>query len=98
VGCRQAQLPPPGCSWIGVRPWDLDPPAAVEIAIWAPPPDGRSHGLYACFRIFHDDGVPYLSQLFAFYDDRDASPGFKSHSKAAAYARFRGFSDPKGES
>lgn len=30
-------------AWIGVRDWDDDPQAAVEIAVWSPSPDGRRY-------------------------------------------------------
>ena len=45
--------------WIGVKDWDMHPDSGVELALWAPHPEGRRCGLYACFRIEYDDQGPY---------------------------------------
>ena len=64
---------------------------AVEVAVWAPPPYGRGHGYYVCFRVFMEDGQPSAAVLFCFYDGTGKSPGFRSMSSAMAYAVAQGF-------
>ena len=66
----------------------------VEIALWAPNPNGKGAGFYSCFRLFLQDDSPTLAQLFAFYDGTERSISLKSLSAALAYSRSHGFGGP----
>lgn len=66
----------------------------VEIALWAPNPNGKGAGFYSCFRLFLLDGSPTLAQLFAFYDGTERSISLKSLSAALEFSRSHGFGGP----
>ena len=63
----------------------------VEIAVWAPPEQGRDPGYYGCFRLFIEDGVVTGAVLFCFYDGTESSPSLSTLQEAQAFARANGF-------
>jgi len=73
---------------------DLAEDQCVEVAVWAAAPSGVGDGYYACFRLFLDEyGAVEFAVLFAFYDGRDASPGFATAELARTYSLTQGFHD-----
>jgi hypothetical protein len=63
----------------------------IEIAVWAPPEQGRRPGYYCCFRIYFKGDDMVFAVLFCFYDGTEGSPGFRSFESARAYAFSEGF-------
>ena len=63
----------------------------IEIAVWAPPDQGRGPGYYGCFRLFIEDGVTTGAVLFCFYDGTESSPSLSTLQDARAFARANGF-------
>ena len=63
----------------------------IEIAVWAPPTQGRGPGYYACFRLFIDAGVALGAVLFCFYDGTESSPSLSTLQDASAFAQANGF-------
>ena len=63
----------------------------LEVALWAPPPDGRGPGFYFCVRLYFDEGKVSLARLFCFYDGSERSPGFRTLDAAGAFASSNGF-------
>ena len=59
----------------------------VEIAVWAPPADGRGPGYYCCFRLYLVEDVVMYASLFCFYDGTESSPSLRNLHEAEAYAR-----------
>lgn len=64
----------------------------VEIAVWAPPADGKGPGYYCCFRLYLEDDVVTYASLFCFYDGTESSPSLSNLHEADAYARANQFS------
>lgn len=93
-GRAQAKL-----SWIlktstslGLRPHE-SAADRVELSLWAPNPEGRGHGYYACFRLFFESEVVTAAMLFCFYDGTEKSPGFRTLISALEFARLNGFKE-----
>ncbi len=63
----------------------------VEIAIWAPPADGKGPGYYCCFRLYLEDDMVIYASLFCFYDGTESSPSLRNLHEAEAYARANQF-------
>ncbi len=69
----------------------------IEIALWAPPGQGRGPGYYCCFRIYFKGDDVISAVLFCFYDGTEGSPGFRSVESARAYAHSEGFDGGRDE-
>jgi len=77
---------------VGTRPGARE--SALEVAAWAPPPDGRGPGYYSCFRVFRGgDGQVTAAVLFCFWDGTEASRGFRSFEAARSFATSDGFEE-----
>lgn len=75
---------------LGNRP--ADHPTAIEVALWAPPADGRGHGYYSCLRVFRDEAAtPVAAVLFCFWDGTEGSRGFRTQGAAQVFATASGF-------
>ncbi len=81
-----------GSTYLGLRPHESGVDR-VEVALWAPNPEGRGHGYYACLRLFMERGVVSAAMLFCFYDGTEKSPGMRSLMSALEFARLNGFKD-----
>lgn len=79
-------------AYLGVRPYETAI-GRVEIALWAPNPEGRGSGYYSCFRLFLEREVVTAALLFCFYDGTEKSPAFRTLTAAAEYARFNTFKE-----
>ena len=69
----------------------VPPDDRVEIAIWAPPADGKGPGYYCCFRLYLEDDMVMYASLFCFYDGTESSPSLSNLHEAEAYARANQF-------
>ena len=56
----------------------------LEIAVWAPPGQGRGPGYYGCFRLFLEGWLVTGAVLFCFYDGTESSPRLATLQDAQA--------------